>query len=87
MPPKKKDTGSKGGRPTGAKGTKVGGQVAEADLHPELHSNWMEFKPMVYDDEKIPDVNEIHKIMKECASHIAKKEARNHRDRQLEQCS
>ncbi len=33
---------------------------------------------MVYDDEKIPDVNEIHKIMKECASHIAKKEARNY---------
>ena len=67
MPPKKKDTGSKGGRPTGAKTTKFGGQVsAEADLHPELHSNWMEFKPMVYDEEKIPDVNEIHKIMKEC---------------------
>jgi hypothetical protein len=44
MPPQKKDTGSKGGRPTGAKttGTKVGGQVAEADLHPELQSNWME---------------------------------------------
>jgi hypothetical protein len=47
MPPKKKDTGSKGGRPTGAKTTKVGGQVAEADLHPELQSNWMELKPMV----------------------------------------
>ena len=43
MPPQKKDTGSKGGRPpTGAKTTKVGGQVAEADLHPELQSNWME---------------------------------------------
>ena len=48
MPLKKKDTGSKGGRPTGAKTTKVGGQVAdEADLHPELQSNWMELKPMV----------------------------------------
>ena len=33
---------------------------------------------MVYDDEKIPDVNEVHKIMKECASHIAKKEARKY---------
>ena len=48
MPPKKKDTGSKGGRPTGAKTTKVGGQVAEADLHPEFQSNWMELKPMVF---------------------------------------
>jgi hypothetical protein len=48
MTPKKKDTGSKGGRPTGAKTTKVGGQVAEADLHPELQSNWMELKPMVF---------------------------------------
>ena len=48
MPPKKKDTGSKGGCPTGAKTTKVGGQVAEADLHPELQSNWMELKPMVF---------------------------------------
>ena len=47
MPPKKKDTGSKGGRRTGAKTTKNGGQVAEADLHPELQSNWMELKPMV----------------------------------------
>ena len=47
MPAKKKDTGSKGGRPTGSKATKIGGQVAEADLHPELQSNWMELKPMV----------------------------------------
>ena len=78
MPAKRKDTGSKGGRPTGSKATKIGGQVAEADLHPELQSNWMELKPIVYDDEKIADVNEIHKIIKECAAHIAKKEARNY---------
>ena len=31
-------------------------------------------KPMmVYDDEKINDVNEIHKLMKECASFVSKK--------------
>jgi hypothetical protein len=47
MAPKKKDTGSKGGRPTSAKTTKVGGQVAEAALHPELQSYWMELKSMV----------------------------------------
>jgi len=32
---------------------------------------------MVYDDEKSDDVNEIHKLMKECASFMSKKEARN----------
>ena len=59
MPPKKKDTGSKGGRPTGAKGTKVGGQVAEADLHPELQSNWMELKPMV----QVQYLNEVDDVI------------------------
>ncbi len=33
---------------------------------------------MVYDDEKINDVNEVHKLMKECASFVSKKEARNY---------
>ena len=32
---------------------------------------------MVYDNEKLDDVNEIHKLMKECASFMSKKEARN----------
>ena len=62
MPTEQKDTGgSKGGRPTGAKTSKVGGQVFEEDIHPELQSNnWMKLKSMVYDDEKINDnVNEI----------------------------
>ena len=71
MPPKKIVGGAKGGRPIGANATKVGVQAEE--LHPELHSYWMELKPMVYDDEKIDDVNEIHKLMKECASFISKK--------------
>ena len=59
MPPKKKDTGSKGGRPTGAKTTKVGGQVAEADLHPELQSYWMELKPMV----QVQYLNEVDDVI------------------------
>ena len=76
MPPKKIVGGAKGGRPIGAKATKDDGVEAEV-LHPELQSNWMELKPMVYDDEKIDDANEIHKLMKECAAFISKKEARN----------
>ena len=48
------------------------------DLHPELQSGWMELQPMVYDDEKVNDVNEIHKLMKECAAFLSKKEARNY---------
>ena len=59
MPPKKKDTGSKGGRPTGAKTTKVGGQVAEAALHPELQSYWMELKPMV----QVQYLNEVDDVI------------------------
>ena len=39
----------------------------------------MEMKPLVYDDEKLDDVNEIHKLMNECAAFfISKKEARNY---------
>ena len=75
MPPKKIVGGAKGGRPIGAKATKDG--VEAEELHPELQSNWLELKPMVYDDEKIDDVNEIHKLMKECTAFISKKEARN----------
>ncbi len=54
-------------RPIGAKATKkVGAQVEAEELHPELQSNWMELKPMVYDDEEIDDdVNEIHKLMQQ----------------------
>ena len=64
--------------PIGAKATKNG--VEAEELHPELQStNWMELKPMVYDDEKINDVNEIHKLMKECASFISKKEVRSYK--------
>ena len=62
MAPKKQVGGGKGGRPIGSKTAKVGVEVEE--LHPELQSGWMELKPMVYDDEKINDVNEIHKLMK-----------------------
>ena len=78
MAPKKKDAGSKGGRPIGAKTTKVGAQSEVEELHPELQSNWMELKPMIYDDEKIDDVNEIHKLMKECAACISRKEVRGY---------
>ena len=43
MPPKKIVGGAKGGRPTGAKATKVGSQAEAEELHPELQqSNWME---------------------------------------------
>jgi hypothetical protein len=66
MPPKKIVGGSKGGCPIGAKATKDG--VEAEELHPELQSNRMELKPMVYDDKKLDEVNEIHKLMKECAS-------------------
>ena len=59
MPPKKKDTGSKGGRPTGAKTTKNGGQVAEAGLHPELQSNRMELQPMV----QVQYLNEVDDVI------------------------
>ena len=38
-------------RPIGAKATKDG--VEAEELHSELQSNWMELKPMVYDDEKL----------------------------------
>ena len=67
MPPKKiVGGGAKGGRPIVAKATKVGAQVETEELHPELQSNWMELKPMVYDDEEIDDdVNEIHKLMQQ----------------------
>ena len=70
MASKKNAGGGKGGRPIGSKTTKVGVEVEE--LHPELQSGWMELNPMVlYDDEKINDVNEIHKLMKECAAFIS----------------
>ena len=76
MAPKKNASGGKGGRPIGSKTVKVG--VVVEDLHPELQSGWMDLQPMVYDDEKVNDVNEIHKLMKECAVYISKKEARNY---------
>ena len=66
MPPKKIVGGAKGVRPIGAKATKVGAQVEAEQLHPELQSNWMELKLMVYDDEKIDDdVKEIRKLMQQ----------------------
>ena len=76
MAPKKNASGGKGGRPIGSKTVKVG--VVVEDLHPELQSGWMDLQPMVYDDEKVNDVNEIHKLMKECAAFLSKKEARNY---------
>ena len=76
MAPKKNSSGGKGGRPIGSKAVKV--RVVVEDLHPELQSGWMELQPMVYDDEKVNDVNEIHKLMKECAAFLSKKEARNY---------
>ena len=72
MAPKKNASGGKGGRPIGSKTVKVG--VVVEDLHPELQSGWMELQPMVvYDDEKVNDVNEIHKLMKECAAFFIEK--------------
>ena len=76
MPPKKIVGGAKGGRPIGAKKATKDDIEAE-EFHPEMQPNWMELKPLVYDDEKIDDVNEIHKLMKECTAFISKKEARN----------
>ena len=62
MPPKKIVGGAKGGRPIGAKATKDG--VEAEELHPELQSNWMELKRMVYDDEKL-DIVMIYMPLKQ----------------------
>ena len=54
---------SKGGRPS-----------TLVETHPELQTNYMEMKPMVYDDLNLPDENEISRMIKDFSGHFVRKE-------------
>jgi hypothetical protein len=54
---------SKGGRP-----------AAVVETHPELLTNYMELKPLVYDALNLPDENEITRMIRDFCSHLARKE-------------
>ena len=65
MDPRKnsKSTGhsnvSKGGRPS-----------TFVETHPELLTNYMELKPMVYDNLNLPDENEITRLIRDFNGHF-----------------
>ena len=54
---------SKGGRPS-----------TLVETHPEVQTNYMEMKPMVYDDLNLPDENEISRMIKDFSGHFLRKE-------------
>ena len=58
---------SKGGRPS-----------TFVETHPELLTNYMEMKPMVYDNLNLPDENEITRMIRDFNGHLARKETSNY---------
>ena len=54
---------SKGGRP-----------ATVVETHPELLTNYMELKPMLYDALNLPDENEITRMIRDLNSRLARKE-------------
>ena len=69
MPPRKnaKSTGQ-------SNVPKVGRPVAVIETHPELINNYMELKPMVYDNLNLPDENEITRMIRDFNGRLARKE-------------
>ena len=66
---------SKNGKSSGnSTASKVGRPVAVVETHPELITNYMELKPMVYDDLNLPDENEITRMIRDFSGKLARKE-------------